>query len=579
MIECKSIRVILLAWLTLIVAFLIYLPPDLSVSLTIPPDSSEYSIGLVNFFRHGRFGFTLNGQWYPSRYPPWFSLSCLSPAYLLGGGDVLCLYWAVLAFSVALVMLMYKWGRVLGLGMWSFIPPVLMMFLPDFVFYSRVVMTELPYATLFAGGALMFLSLSSRSSASLVHWLAAGMLVAWSGMARSTGLSMLLPFAILLLFKGGDGRFKINAILLLFLPAIAYEVANLAYNWFVFGSPLRSGYQFWLSVPYDFPNLVFNYSYVIENAWKLIGDRVIQLTLFMFACTFVAACLMLKGMFGGINCNKRFLAFFAYLAFQTIVLVAIYIGYYWADTRFFLPVTICIVPLFFYCLWKMSRSWACWGRVFFLVAVAAVCAIGFLDCPTRYGYLVAPRMWNFRENLVAAEVLPSGSVVIKGGDPNVIDHFAFRAKNLTLLPLVRGFDYVSHMTAPKSIRNMCNAPSSWRQCVVDELVKDGRCSLPFPYVFAETPEAVKCLLENGCRVFFQEVIGNKDEKVDMEVIFRILEKNGMYAQKFGTWTVPATSPNPIRHFYDIILLKGFTMDVCPEITVTYHEVFLLNDKS
>ena len=54
--------------------FLLHLPSELAVSLAIPPDSTEYAMGLANLFGHGVFGFTLNGEWYPSRYAPWFSL-------------------------------------------------------------------------------------------------------------------------------------------------------------------------------------------------------------------------------------------------------------------------------------------------------------------------------------------------------------------------------------------------------------------------------------------------------------------------------------------------------------------------
>ena len=558
--------------------FLLYLPSDLSVSLTIPPDSSEYSIGLVNLLEHGRFGFTLNGLWYPSMYPPWFSVSCLIPAYLLSGGDALCLYWSVLLFALILLVLLYKIGRVLGLGGWALVPPVLVMLLPDFVFYSRVVMTEVPYVALFAAGALLFLSFCIRQSIPCVYWLAAGMLVTWSGMVRSTGLPMLLPFAILLVLKGGDLRFKIKAILLLFLPVIAYEVSNLAYNWFVFGSPLRSGYQFWLPVPYDYPSLLFNISYVSENIQVLIGERVIQATLCMLALLVVFSCIVLKGRLGGTGRNRRFLALFGYLLFQLAVLAILYMGFHWVDSRFYLAITICLIPLFFYFLNEIVVRCIPRRRSFLLSGAGIACVVVFSNCPTRYGYLVGPRMWNFRENMVAAEVLPSEAVVVKSGDPNVMDHFAFRERKLTLFPLVREFDYVSRMVAPASIRERHDPPSSWRQGVIEDLVKNGVCKLPFPFVFAESPGEVRHFLEKGKRVFLQEVIGNPNEKIEIAAIDQMLKRHGMRTKAFGSWTVPATKPNPIRHFYDIILLKGFSMDAWPEVTVAYYEIVLAEDE-
>lgn len=564
--------------LLLIASFLVYIPSDLCVSLSIPPDSSEYSIGLVNLFEHGKFGFTLNGQWYPSRYPPWFSLTCLTPAYLLSGGRTLCLYWSVLVFSLVLLVLLYKWCRSIGLGSWwSLVPPFLMMFLPDFVFYSRVVMTEIPYVALFAGGALLFLSICSRDSIPLSHWFVAGALVTWSGMVRSTGLPMLLPFVALLLLKEGSKGGKVKAMMVLFAPAVAYEVANLGYNWMVFGNPLRSGYQFWVPVPYDYPCLVFNGSYVFENVATLIGERVIQATLLMLVIEALFTSFVFKGKFGGIDVHRNFLRLFFYLLFQAAVLLALYIGYFWADTRFFLVITICAVPLLFYVVRAMLSSLRRRVVDCLLAVAAVVCLIVFLDCPTRYGYMVDPRMRNFRENMIAAEVLPECSVVVKSGDPNVVDHFAFHERNLTLFPLVREFDYVMAMVASKSIRGIHEPPSDWRQCIIDDLVREGYCTMPFPYVFTESPEMLKHYLIEGKRVFFQKVVGNKNEKVDMVAIGRILKKHGMHALPFGTWSVPATKPNTIRHIYDTILLKGFSMDTWPEVTVAYHEVLLDND--
>ena len=128
---------LILCGMLLLAAFLIYLPSDLGMSLLIAPDASEYSICLANLFEHRRFGFTLNGEWYPSRYAPWFSLLCLTPAYLLSGGNVLCLHWAILVFALVVLFVVWKIGAVCGLGRMAILPSVLLMLMPDFLFYSR----------------------------------------------------------------------------------------------------------------------------------------------------------------------------------------------------------------------------------------------------------------------------------------------------------------------------------------------------------------------------------------------------------------------------------------------------------
>ncbi len=552
-------------------AFLLYLPSELGAALTIPPDSSEYSICLVNLFEHGKFGFTLNGEWYPSRYSPWFSLTCLTPAYLLSGGNPLCFHWAILAFSLVLLVLIFEFGRRVGLGWAAPVPPLLLMFLPDFVFYSRVVMTEIPYTALLAVNTLLFARFAAARNHSRRLCLVAGALVAWLGMVRVTGIPMILAFVAVLVVKRESWRSAIKRILLVVLPSSAYILGNLSYNRVVFGNFFRSGYNYWVSVPCDFPKITFNMDNAGTVAYMLTHETI---GLFMIATVFLTLAFWLSvilGRFGGVRGNGWFVAATSYLFLQTLALALLYGGYYWADTRFFLPITICFLPLAIFAV--MTILSACCGfhlRIPLTVAVIVLCLVVVVRARTRYLYMAEGRPIWLAEAQIASAVLPPGSVVLQQGDPNVLDHFGFRDRGIRLFPIRRDFDYVKHMTAPRRINHLVDAPESVEQTILPALVSSGVCGLPFPFVAEERPEVIRDFLSRGCRVFLLQ--SHFYGKKYFEEFKSRVEGMGLVLKLFGVWNVPCIAPSPVRHLYDRLLFPDCSMDLRPEITAVYYEI-------
>ena len=552
----------------LLAAFLIYLPSELGAALTIPPDSSEYSICLANLFEYGRFGFTLNGEWYPSRYAPWFSLLCLMPAYFLSGGDVLCFHWAILAFALALLVVVWKIGALCGLGRLASLPPILLLFMPDFVFYSRVAMTEIPYAALTAILALVFVRFADRSYPSVWSYVGVGMLISWAGMVRSTGFALALPFVGVILTRRLDWGRKFVQTSILASPIAASLLLGLVYNWVVFGNPLRSGYNYWQAVPLDFPSLTFNLENLVHAVEHFMTQPIIWFTMVSVGVSIVYALHVLKTK--AVSEHKSFLLFEVFVLSHSAVLLVLYLAYYWVDTRFFLPISICSVPLLFAVANKvLSRTDFCLKSLI-LTVVSLLCLVSVVNSPNRYLYIVLGRQVWLGEAQVSGAVLPSGSVVIQRGDPNIVEHFGFKDRGLIMLPVSReNFDYVSDMIAPGRITDCQPKPDSCWQEIIPELVAKGICQLPFPDVFKENPNQVKKYLSAGKRVFILQDMYFRNEFGSVK---SRLECMGLSLQLFGAWTVPGISPNPIRHLYDKLLFPGYSMDSRPEIKVAYYEV-------
>ncbi len=549
-------------------AFLIYLPSELGASLAIPPDSSEYSICLANLFEHGRFGFTLNGEWYPSRYAPWFSLTCLTPAYFLSGGNVLCMHWAILAFALMSLIAVWRIGVLGGLGKFSIFPPILLMVMPDFLFYSRVAMTEIPYTALFAMLALAFVRFANKTRHSMLACFCIGLLIAWTGLVRSTGYSLVVPFAAVILCDRVGWRRKVALIMSMSIPLAMALFAVLAYNWIVFGSPLRSGYNYWMPVPCDFPDLVFNWKYVFIAIPFLLRQPIIQISLVFIGVSLAfVLCAVYKKTIGD---HRDYVISVLFVFVHAIFLLLLYLGYYWTDTRFFFPVTVCSIPLFFIALRILLSRLGWISRASLMFVIFTLCIATIINAPTRYLYMMLGRPVWLAAAQISSNVLPSNSIVIQQGDPNVLDYFGFRRKGLFLFPIKRAFDYVTHMTAPMPITHCARPPESWSQAILPELVASGICKMPFPNVLEESPDMLRDYISDGKRIFVLQ--GHFYSKKYFEDFKSQIGRMGLSLKMFGAWSVPQISPNPVRHLYDNMIFRDVAMDGRPELTAVYYEI-------
>lgn len=563
-----KVNIFLGCGLLLLAAYLLYLPFELGMSLLIAPDASEYSICLANLFEHGRFGFTLNSDWYPSRYAPWFSLFCLTPAYFVSGGNVLCLNWAVLVFALVLLVAIWKIGMLCGLGRMSMLPSVLLMFMPDFVFYSRIAMTEIPYTTLFVILALVFVRFADQVHPSARLCAGVGILVAWAGLVRSTGFALIIPFAVVIFARRIGWKWKSGRVLMLALPVVVAQLTGLAYNWCVFGSPFRSGYHYWSAFPCDYPEFTFGWHYALQGISSLFGNLIIPITVIFMVVPLAAAFLDLRN--ANVARNRPLLLVVVFVAVHAVVLLGLYLGYYWTDVRFFLPVTIVSAVLFFASINLILLRFASRLRAVLLLLIFVGSVFAMLHTECRYVPLTRGRPIWFVELQMSAEIIPKGSVVLQEGDPSLMDFFGFKEKGLTLYPINRTFDYVSHMAAPQQITHLWHPPKTWRSRIIPELIDAGICRLPFPSTFEEDANQIVSFLGDGKRVFYQRDFFSS--KASFECFRAKIQEMGLELREHGTWSVPEMSTNAIKHLYDKLLFHGDAMDCRPEVATTFYEI-------
>lgn len=566
-----------LRWLGIILAlgfaaFLLYVPWQIGFSLAIPPDAEEYAFSLANLIEHGKFGFQLDGVWYPSRYTPWFSLTCLLPCYLLNGGNSLALQPGILVFSLAVLIILYWMGRKLGLGGWSWIPPILAMLLPDFAFYSRLIMTEIPYTALLLASSLVFLRfVEAFSSPSRKMILAAGLLVTWCGAVRSTGLPMLAPFAIVLCIRNKKWKQRISSIALLATPAILFEILNFTYNLHVFGIPFRNGYNYWCSIPYDYPNMLFNIRYLKEAIPYLMGKPLIQFLLLTLLGWAFISCRRAHDLPNLATENHSGIALFGYFAFQCLVLASLYLPYYWTDVRFFVPISICLLPIPFFLVKSITTKFPPKIQKTSLILIVILLGLFCLGTSNLFQGLASTRPTMTARALKTKEVIPPHSMLILTGDPNLNEYVAIGGRDIRNLPPFRNTDYTMHMVADRSVRNAFpNPPDQWYPMYRKEYVEGGTCKAPFSNVLCESLEPLFESLNEGRRIFLVDQVPSI-EAIKPQLI-PILESVGLSAAPFGRWVVPAIHPNPIRALYDQLLFPESGAIQQTETTAAFLEI-------
>lgn len=243
----------------------LYRSPRSASDLEIVPDSVEYAVVAQRLATLGRVNIAIDGRTYPTRFAPWFSI-VISPLYRLFPHTLGIGILAVLAAGVCGALAAYSIGRRLAGDWGGAAAALLLVTYKGYAAMARLLMTDVPMtaAALCACALYLRMSLSSRQSRS--EFVTAGLLSALAFLMRLEGLAIVMPFALL----AGKRMANLCAVL---LPPVLAGLATLTYDRVTFGSWLRTGYNYWCAVPYDYPNLVFSTRYIHTNLAYLLARQ------------------------------------------------------------------------------------------------------------------------------------------------------------------------------------------------------------------------------------------------------------------------------------------------------------------
>ena len=235
-------------------------PRDAS-ALVITPDELMYGIGAQRLATAGRFDLEVDGKRVPTSVTPWFSAAVLAPVYWFDSDAIGTGVYGVLAWSLVGLLAIYAIGSAIG-GPWcAAFGGVALLAFSSYPYLAGALLTDAPAAAVSFGALWLFVRghdrpLHARDA------LAAGVLIAIAVAFRSVYLALLVPFAARIVRRGAT---RLRALAALALPSVLVGVATAVYHHATFGDWRRTGFQYWMSVPYDYPELVLSFEHVAEN--------------------------------------------------------------------------------------------------------------------------------------------------------------------------------------------------------------------------------------------------------------------------------------------------------------------------
>lgn len=413
-----------LIWLALTFVVL-YRAPRYASNLESFPDSGEYVTMALRFVREHTIKLPVQDRELPSRYQPWFSLMVLAPTYALFGNEPGNGIFAILIFGLTGMWLLGLTARRLS-GWAAGAIAMLLILTTDYVTFSRKILTDVPAVAAITLTAYLFAH-SNPDDPRWRHWDSLGAVAfAAAALWRPAYIVFALPMAISSLQHRRWLHLKVFSLI-----CISVIGLQSAYNVFVFGAPFRTGYTFWLPAVHDNLANTFSWPHWKENSLKLAGSRVGAV--WGVALVTLSVPSLRRGLVDT-SFGRNILFFWAW---SLPCYVAMHLGYYFSDTRFFLPATVALCAL----------AGACFGRLWhrlgdrFATAVGAIALIVVVAWRI-FIYQPPPPLRRIAADDIAQST-PPGATVISAIDPVYLRLMTGTRDKRMFMPLCRKVEYAS----------------------------------------------------------------------------------------------------------------------------------------
>lgn len=493
--------------LLVIAAVWLYRTPYSASNLEVPPDSVEYAVGALQFLDTGRYEIIIQGNALPPRYPPWFSLLALLPAYALFGSEPGNAILPITLLAVAGVGFAWAIGKRISSTAGGVLAGLAVLFTPTYTMWATQVMTDVPCTAIMLAGCLLYLRIRSQPASALL-FLVAGSLVAIATLFRPVFAAMLLPFALAILRRR---QHFIRHSLALLTPMALAGAVSLAYNARTFGSPTRNGYHLWTPVPSDYPALAFSLGNAAMNATVLA--RTAFLVLAAVAITaWIAA--RLRNRPAVETAQGAFLDLLTFVGLTAGPIFLFHLLYFFPSDRFHLPLLAGIATIA--------------GSAVGLLIDERRSALFKLLLPAVLALVVAARIATpapvpgrrLMTDLVRKHT-PENAIVISGIEPVYMDRLAAWQSARLMVPLSRNVEYASKLLARKRIDNPQPPPQNWRDHRAPGLINGG-AEEAVPFVASEQLEKLTAEAQAGRPIFLEATaIGGRR---DAEIVAKLQER-------------------------------------------------------
>lgn len=496
----------------LIAAIWLYRSPYSASNLEIPPDTVEYALAPLQLIETGRYEIIVEGRELPPRYPPWFPALVVLPAYVLFGHEPGNAILPITLLAVAGVGFAYAIGKRISSPAGGVLAALAVLSLPSYTFWATQVMTDVPCTTLMLGTCLVYLRVRARPESTRLYF-GAGVLVAVTTLFRPVFAAMLLPFLFTILHQRKS--LFLRSVLLL-APMAAAAAATFAYNAATFGSPFRNGYKFWVSVPMDYPSMIFSPSYFRMNL-GVIGFSLFPILLLI--CIVVWLLVRRRRPAAFALSRESFRDAATFLVLTTVPILLFHFFYFFPGDRFYLPMLAgtAILAASMLALLIGPKGEPVVKLLLpavFLLAFAARIAV---PAPLPLRRLAAEKVRDHS---------PENAIVISAIDPVYLARLAGAGSSRRIVPLSRNVEYASKVLVRKRVEDPRLSSLNWHDGQALALIRPhGEEAVRF--VASERMDELVSEAARGTPVFLESMFADaREAKVlaDLQARFNLVQR-------------------------------------------------------
>ena len=485
--------------------------------LEIVPDSVEYAVAASRLVTNQSYTIVMDGQSWPPRYPPWFSMLVIAPAYLLFGdepGNAVfpIIFAGLLGIGTAFFIGYQVSGPICGVS-----ASLSLLVLPLYRYLSKQVMTDVPCVALILLACLLYLRLQTVSSHSRAPYLLAGILSGLCAAFRPVCAAVILPF-LWFIIRNNPKRHAFQQIALVAIPGLLFAVLTMFYNYAVFGSPIRTGYHFWCPVPYDQPGMTFSISYVAVNLKTMAQSGFPVLVIALLLLILLDKFRHQKLIVGSVKKSIENLSEFAIIT--CIPIVIFHLLYFYPSQRFFLPINSLLAIIFGIMiglgLHHVSLRTLGFAQLIILVGALTLRLVLPDSPPTRR--IAADRINHFT---------PDNALIISAIDPAYLEFTTCRFSQRRILPISRRVEYASKLIAWQKAIALNPKPTAWWDHRCEGLTKANAKEV-IPHVADGEEDRLSLALSDGVPIYLDTShLKNEDMQVVMSIQqrFRLVRRS------------------------------------------------------
>jgi 4-amino-4-deoxy-L-arabinose transferase-like glycosyltransferase len=490
--------------INLTIAFVILFKTAYNASdLEIVPDSVEYAVAASRLVSDHSYTIVIDGHSWPPRYPPWFSMLVIAPAYLLFGDEPGSAVFPILFVSLLGICTAFFIGYQVNGLMCGVFASLSLLLLPLYRFLSKQVMTDVPCIALLLIACLLYIRLKTVSSHSRVPYLLAGILSGLCAAFRPVCAAVIFPF-LWFIVRNTPKQHVFQQIALVTMPGILFVVLTMCYNNAVFGTPTRTGYHFWSPVPYDQQGMTFSLSYVADNLQIIAQSGLLLIALALLLLRLFDMLQHQRLIVGSVKESMR--SIMEFIIITCIPMVVFHLFYFYAVPRFYLPTMSFLIILVGIMiglgLHHVSLRVLAFTQLIILVGVL-ILKIVFPDSPpTR-------RITADHINRYTLQ----NALVISAIDPAYLEFMTCKSSQRRILPISRRVEYASKLVAWQKTIALNPKPTGWWDHRCEGLAK-ANAEEVIPYVADGEEDRLFLALSDGVPIYLDTShLTNEDMQV------------------------------------------------------------------